>query len=65
MARTLCQRPVVRQVRAVVGSVVTIMDFSSGCDDFMEKFDRRHPRYGDQSKLPLEYQQDEDEGEGI
>jgi hypothetical protein len=53
------------KLRELLGSVVTIMDFSNGWHDFMEKLDHRHPRYGDQLKLPLEYQQDKDQGKGI
>ena len=33
--------------------------------DFIEKLDRFYPRYGEQLTLPLEYQQDRDDGKGL
>ncbi len=53
------------KLRELLGSVVTIMDFSSDWHDFMDKLNKRHPRYGDQLLLPLDYQQDKDQGTGL
>ena len=53
------------KLRELLGSVMTIMDFSSDWKDFMTKLDRRHPRYGAQLSLPLDYQQDNDHGTGL
>lgn len=53
------------KLRELLGSVITIMDFSANWKEFMGKLDKRHPKYGGQLKLPLEYQEDKDTGEGI
>lgn len=53
------------KLRELLGSVVTIMDFSDDWHDFMAKLNRRHPRYGDQMLLDLEYQPEKDIGTGL
>jgi hypothetical protein len=53
------------KLRELLGSVVTIMSFSDDWHDFMSKLERRHPRFGDQLRLPLEYEQGKDEGRGL
>jgi hypothetical protein len=53
------------KLREHLGSVVTIMTFSDNWHDFMSKLNRRHPRYGDQMELPLDYRQDKDTGRGL
>lgn len=53
------------KLREHLGSVVTIMAFSADWHDFMGKLNGRHPRYGDQLFLTLDYQQDNDQGTGL
>ena len=53
------------KLRELLGSVVTIMTFSADWADFMEKLNRRHPRYGEQLPLPLSYQPSKDDGKGL
>jgi hypothetical protein len=53
------------KLRELLGSVVTIMSFSDSWHDFMGKLNRRHPRYGTQLDLPLDYRQDKDQGTGF
>jgi hypothetical protein len=53
------------KLRELLGSVVTIMTFSRDWPDFMEKLNRRHPRFGDQLMLPLDYSQSGDNGQGL
>lgn len=53
------------KLREHLGSVVTVMTFSSDWHDFMTKLNRRHPRYGDQIELPLDYSQEKDDGRGL
>lgn len=53
------------KLMGLLGSVLTIMDFSKDWKDFMEKLDKRHPRFGAQLNLPLDYQQDKDQGTGL
>jgi hypothetical protein len=49
----------------LLGSVVTIMTFSSDWADFMEKLNRRHPRFGDQMSFSFDYPQKNDDGRGL
>jgi hypothetical protein len=49
----------------LLGSVVTIMTFSNNWTDFMEKLDRRHPRFGDQLSFSFDYPQKDDDGVGL
>lgn len=51
------------KLREHLGSIVTIMRLSNSWNDFMEKLDRLHPRYGDQMALP--YEQSKDDGHGL
>lgn len=53
------------KLRELLGSVMTIMDFSNDWKDFMSKLDKRHPRYGSQLDLPFDYQHDKDQGTGL
>jgi len=50
------------KLRELLGSIITIMTFSDNWHDFMNKLNKRHPRYGEQMMLPLEYQQEKDKG---
>ncbi len=53
------------KLTGLLGSVVTIMSFSTDWHDFMTKLNERHPRYGGQMLLPFNYQPDSDDGRGI
>ena len=53
------------KLRELLGSIITIMTFSDNWHDFMNKLNRRHPKYTDQLNLPLEYQPEKDEGTGL
>ena len=48
---------------ASASSFTTLLNATS--HDFMGKLNGRHPRYGDQLLLPLDYQQDNDQGTGL
>ena len=50
-----------------LASTVTAMKLSVDWNDFMDKLDRLHPRYGTTLPLPLEYDYDreQDDGQGI
>ncbi|NNN01425.1 MAG: hypothetical protein HKL86_06310 [Acidimicrobiaceae bacterium] len=53
------------KLREHLGSVVTIMKLSDSWDDFIEKLDRLHPRYGETPQLALEYADEIDTGKGF
>lgn len=53
------------KLREHLGSVVTIMKLSNSWDDFIEKLNRLHPRFGDTLELPLEYANEKDDGTGL
>jgi hypothetical protein len=53
------------KLREHLGSIVTIMKLSSDWNDFMNKLERLHPKYGDTLQLPFEYNKDEDDGKGL
>jgi P63C domain-containing protein len=53
------------KLTGLLGSVVTIMTFSTDWHDFMGKLNGRHPRYGEQMSLPFDYQPDTDDGRGL
>lgn len=53
------------KLREHLGSVVTIMKLSTNWHDFMMKLDSLHPRYGETMPLPLDYEQDKDDGKGL
>jgi hypothetical protein len=50
------------KLREHLGSVVTLMKLSEDWQDFEEKIDRIHPRYGDTLPLPLDYGPDNGRG---
>ena len=52
------------KLREHLGSVVTIMKLSNKWEDFMEKLNRLHPRYGETPQLDLVFDAD-DTGEGF
>ncbi len=52
-------------LRELLGSVVTVMMFSDSWNDFMDKLNKRHPRYNSQLPLPMEYDAETDTGRGI
>lgn len=53
------------KLREHLGSVVTIMKLSNDYADFKGKLDLLHPKYGQQMLLPFDYDEGEDDGEGI
>lgn len=53
------------KLREHLGSVVTIMKLSRDWNDFVEKIDRIHPRYGQTLSLPLEPNETKDDGTGL
>jgi hypothetical protein len=50
------------KLREHLGSVVTLMKLSENWQDFENKIDRIHPRYGDTLPLPLDYGPDNGRG---
>lgn len=53
------------KLREHLGSVVTIMKLSKNYTDFKAKLDQLHPKYGEQIQLPFEYDDKQDDGQGI
>ena len=53
------------ELRELLGSVVTIMTFSDEWADFMDKINKRHPRFDSQLPLLIEYDAKADDGKGI
>lgn len=53
------------KLRELLGSVVTLMKLSNNWNDFMDKLNRLHPKYGETIPLPLDYRQEKDDGKGI
>lgn len=53
------------KLREHLGSVVTIMKLSDTWREFTEKLERIHPRYGQTLPLPLNYDLEKDDGEGL
>jgi len=53
------------KLREHLGSVVTIMKLSRDYQDFKEKLDRLHTKYGDTLPLPFDYDDADDDGKGI
>jgi hypothetical protein len=53
------------KLREHLGSIVTLMKLSNKWDDFMEKLDKIHPKFGSTIPLSLEYHKEKDSGKGI
>lgn len=53
------------KLREHLGSVVTIMKLSASYNDFMDKLNHIHPRYGQQMLIPYEYDPAADSGKGL
>lgn len=53
------------KLKQLLGSVVTLMTLSSDWHDFMQKLERRHPKFTTQLSLPFPYQPDKDDGKGL
>jgi hypothetical protein len=53
------------KLREHLGSVVTIMKLSRTWQSFMDTLDSLHPNYGETILLPLNYEQDRDDGKGL
>ena len=53
------------KLREHLGSVVTLMKLSHVWEDFMEKLEKIHPKFGSTLSLGLEYRKEDDTGKGI
>lgn len=53
------------KLREHLGSVVTLMKLSRDWRDFGRKIDRIHPRFGGTLPLPLEFEDEQDDGRGL
>ena len=53
------------KLREHLGSVIAFMQMSSDWHDFMNKLNRYRPKYGETFDLPLEYEQQADDGKGL
>lgn len=53
------------KLREHLGSVVTIMKLSDGWGEFIEKLDKIHPRFNSQLPLILQYDAEDDDGQGL
>jgi hypothetical protein len=53
------------QLREHLGSVVTLMKLSKDWDDFRDKIDRIHPKYGETMVLPFDDDMNDDSGTGL
>lgn len=52
-------------LRELLGSVVTMMDLTGDWPTFIERLNKRHPKFNAQLPLPLEYDARLDDGKGI
>ena len=53
------------KLREHLGGVVAYMTISKDYFDFIDKLDTCRPRFGEQYRLPLQYEQDQDDGKGL
>lgn len=53
------------KLREHLGAVVAYMSMSKSYKDFIEKLDTFRPRFGEQYKLPFDYEPDADDGTGL
>jgi hypothetical protein len=53
------------KLREHLGSVIAFMQMSTDWHDFMNKLNRFRPKYGETFDLPLEYEQQADDGKGL
>ena len=53
------------KLREHLGSVVTIMKLNKTWQSFMDTLDQLHPKYGDTILLPMNYDQEHDDGNGL
>jgi P63C domain len=53
------------KLREHLGAVIAYMTVSKDYFDFIDKLDTYRPRFGEQYRLPLNYEPDQDDGKGI
>ena len=53
------------KLREHLGAVVAYMTMSKDYFDFIDKLDTYRPRFGEQYRLPLNYEPDQDDGHGL
>jgi hypothetical protein len=53
------------KLREHLGAVIAFMKLSNDYPDFLSKLDRFYPRFGDTYSLPLDYEQEADDGRGL
>lgn len=53
------------KLREHLGSIVMLMKLSEKWDDFMDKLDRFHPKFGANYSMNFEYKKEEDDGKGL
>jgi hypothetical protein len=53
------------KLREHLGAAVAYMKMSGNYHDFIDKMDQFHPRFGEQYRLPFDYEPDQDDGKGL
>jgi hypothetical protein len=53
------------KLREHLGAAVAFMKLSRNYHDFIEKMDTHYPRFGEQYRLPFDYEPDRDDGYGL
>lgn len=48
-----------------MGAAIAFMKLSRDYQDFIQKLDDHYPRYGEQYRLPFDYEPDRDDGKGL
>lgn len=53
------------KLREHLGATVASMKLSRDYHDFMDKLDAHYPHYGEQYRLPFDYEPERDDGKGL
>jgi len=53
------------KLREHLGATVAFMKLSRDYHDFIDKMDTHYPRYGEQYRLPFNYEKGQDDGKGL
>jgi len=53
------------KLREHLGAAVAFMKLSRDYPDFIDKLEAHYPRFGEQYRLPFEYEPEQDDGKGL
>jgi hypothetical protein len=53
------------KLREHLGATLAFMKLSRDYHDFIDKMDTHYPRFGEQYRLPFEYEREQDDGRGL